>query len=76
MIVQKIMQNLMTIYAVRFDVFTAVLLRIQVCLLGCYTLLLDEEFPIFPRDVVLTLLINTRYYSPNDTRIAESESRT
>jgi hypothetical protein len=57
----------MTIFAVRFDVFTAVLLRIQVCLLGCYTLLLDEEFPIFPRDVMHKLLINTRNYSPSDT---------
>jgi len=58
---------LMTIFAVRFDVFTVVLLRIQVCLLGRYTLLLDKEFPIFPRDVMLTSLINTRNYSPNDT---------
>jgi len=43
---------LLTIFAVRFDVFTVVLLRIQVCLLGCYTQLLDVEFPIFPRDVI------------------------
>jgi len=58
---------LLTIFAVRFDVFTVVLLRIQVSLLGCYTLLIDEEFPIFPRDVMLTLLTNTRNYSPIDT---------
>jgi len=58
---------LMTIFAVRFDVFTVVLLRIQVFLLGCYTVLLDEELPIFPRDIIFTLLMNTRNYSANDT---------